>query len=117
MLIPHYSAIPSVPVSDRMRKINRFTSDKMFVDHYLLEPGQSQHPHTHDGNDKVYIVLDGFGVFRLGDEEHCLGAGEGCVAPAGLLHGVRNDTSATLVLLVMMAPNGARPTPVDHRAG
>lgn len=88
-----------------MTKINRYSSSRMFVDHYVLMSGESQRPHTHDGNDKVYFVLEGTGLFRLGEEEHRLGAGEGCVAAAGVLHGVRNESPDRLVVLVVMAPN------------
>jgi len=116
MLIPHHSAIPSLATSDRMRKINRFASERMFVDHYLLAPGGEQRPHIHDHNDKVYVVLEGTGTFQIGHEEHRLAAGEACVAPAGVLHGVRNDSQAALVLLVMMAPNMPRSAPADCRA-
>jgi len=105
MLIPHYETIPSVITSERMRKINRFSSPRMFVDHYVLESGQSQRPHVHDHSDKVYHVLEGRGTFQLGDEEYLLEAGEGCVARAGVVHGVRNDSPDRLVVLVVMAPN------------
>ncbi len=88
-----------------MTKLNRFASARMFVDHYILLTGQAQRPHTHAENDKVYFVLEGRGVFQLGNEEYELSAGEGCVAVAGEIHGVRNESSERLVLLVVMAPN------------
>jgi mannose-6-phosphate isomerase-like protein (cupin superfamily) len=110
MLIPSYTDLlrqidPSKNDSGKMTKLNQFESNRMFVDYYLLEPGMEQKPHTHADNDKLYFVLEGKGLFLLGDEEHEIDAGRGCVAEAGVLHGVRNHTAARLVVLVAMAPN------------
>jgi mannose-6-phosphate isomerase-like protein (cupin superfamily) len=89
----------------KMVKANQFESTRMFVDYYLLDPGHEQKPHSHADNDKLYFVLEGRGTFLLGEHEHTIGAGEGCVATAGQPHGVRNDSDARLVLLVVMAPH------------
>lgn len=105
MLIPHLETISPNDKPERMTKINRFTSPRMFVDHYVLLTGQSQRPHVHQENDKVYFVLEGEGLFQLGEEEHRLSVGEGCVAAAGVTHGVRNESPERLVVLVVMAPN------------
>lgn len=105
MLIPGYNEIAVSPESVKMTKVNLFTSERMFVDYYVLLPGQAQAPHTHADNDKLYYVLEGSGMFLLGDVEHELGAGRGCVAAASVPHGVRNHTQERLVLLVSMAPH------------
>lgn len=76
----------------------------MFTDLYCLRPGQSQKIHSHADNDKVYVVLEGECTCILGDQERLLLPGELCVAPAGIPHGVRNDSEREVVLLVMMAP-------------
>jgi quercetin dioxygenase-like cupin family protein len=112
MLIPSYRGLvepfdPAAPVTGKMTKLNQFESSRMFVDYYLLEPGQEQKPHDHADNDKLYYVLEGKGLFLLGEEEHELAAGEGCVAEAGVPHGVRNHSDARLVVLVAMAPHPA----------
>ena len=44
---------------DKMQKINLFESVRMFCDVYCLEPGQEQTVHSHEGNDKLYFVLEG----------------------------------------------------------
>ena len=54
-------------------------------------PGQSQKPHTHDDQDKIYYVLEGSGRFSLGGKEERLPPGEALVAPAGVEHGLVND--------------------------
>lgn len=105
MIIPSYKGLAPSGETEKMTKLNQFESSRMFVDYYLLEPGQEQKPHTHDDNDKLYYVLEGKGLFLLGPEEHELAAGEGCVAEATVPHGVRNHGEERLVLLVSMAPH------------
>ena len=89
---------------DKMQKIPVFESDKMFFDQYCLLPGQSQKVHSHEGEDKVYLVLEGEAVFDIGGEQEMLAEGTAVIARAGVPHGVRNDSGTKLVLLVTMAP-------------
>src|SRR5437879_12005974 len=72
---------------EKMKKNGVFETDRFFCDTYCFEPGQEQSPHTHGGEDKIYYVLEGHGVFKIGDEERELGAGEIALAPAGAHHG------------------------------
>lgn len=88
-----------------MRKVNLFETARFFLDVYGLEPGQSQQPHTHVENDKVYLVQEGRGRFQVGMAEETLGPGEAVLAPAGELHGVTNDGPGRLVVLTFMAPH------------
>ena len=88
-----------------MVKVSLFESHRMFADLYCLLPGQEQRVHSHHDNDKLYFVLEGSGTFRSGERAERLAAGGVCVAPAGEPHGVRNDSEASLVLLVTMAPH------------
>ncbi|MBI3812076.1 MAG: cupin domain-containing protein [Nitrospirae bacterium] len=89
---------------DKLKKNNLAETDRFFCDLYCLEPGQEQKPHLHDASDKIYIVLEGRGLFRIGAEERDLGRDQGVLAPAGLEHGVRNISMERLTLLVFMAP-------------
>src|SRR5438045_9452470 len=89
---------------DKMKKNGLFETERLFCDLYCFEPGQSQAPHTHDGSDKIYYVLEGSGRFRIGEEERELGAGAIAMAPSGQRHGVENKGPERLVLLVFMAP-------------
>jgi mannose-6-phosphate isomerase-like protein (cupin superfamily) len=77
----------------------------MFTDIYCLEPGQEQKRHAHADADKIYLVIQGKGRFKIGDDERELGPDEIVLAPADLDHGVRNESNDRLVLLVFMAPN------------
>lgn len=89
---------------EKMQKNVLFESPRLFYDLYCLLPGQSQKVHAHEGSDKVYYVLEGVGRFTVGDEEQDLPEGYVVMAPASEPHGVRNETSENLVLLVTMAP-------------
>jgi mannose-6-phosphate isomerase-like protein (cupin superfamily) len=89
----------------KMAKVNLFETERMFADVYGFEPGQTQQVHTHQGADKVYVVLEGSGTFQIGSEERELGPNIAVLAPSGVEHGVKNTGNARLMLLVFMAPN------------
>jgi mannose-6-phosphate isomerase-like protein (cupin superfamily) len=89
---------------EKLLKIPVFDSEKMLFDLYALLPGQAQRVHAHSGSDKVYYVLEGEVVVRVGEEEALLAPGMAALAPAGEAHGVRNQSSAPALLLVVMAP-------------
>ncbi len=89
---------------DKMKKNALFETDRFFCDLYCFEPGQAQAPHVHEGSDKVYFVVEGRGVFQIGNKERELQKGDIAMAPSGLKHGVINPGSEQLVLLVFMAP-------------
>ncbi len=89
---------------EKMKKNGLFETDRMFCDLYCFEPGQSQPVHSHEGSDKVYFVLQGKGLFQIGDEERQLERDEIALAPSGKRHGVSNPGPDRLVLLVFMAP-------------
>lgn len=91
--------------SERMQKRNLFESKRMFCDVYCLEPGQAQPVHSHQGNDKLYYVLEGEGSFTIGEETCVLRAGEIVCAWSGQPHGVENRSNQNLTCLVFMAPH------------
>ena len=49
-------------------------------------------------------MLEGRGRVTVGATEETLEAGEAIVAPAGVAHGVVNDSGARLLLLVLVSP-------------
>jgi quercetin dioxygenase-like cupin family protein len=69
-----------------------------------LEPNQVQPVHAHQGADKLYFVLSGLGQFTIGDEQQTAATGALVVAPAGVPHGVTNQSDERLSLLVAIAP-------------
>jgi quercetin dioxygenase-like cupin family protein len=87
-----------------MAKIGLSTTARTQLDLYCVAPGQSQAPHRHDGEDKIYYVLEGAGRFSVGGTEERLVAGEAVVAAAGVEHGLVNDSPDRLLVLVLVAP-------------
>ena len=90
---------------EKMKKHNVFQTLRFFCDVYCFNPGQEQKGHVHAEQDKVYLVLEGQGTFRVGEQEQVLGPGQGTMAPAGEEHGVLNRSGSRLRVLVFMAPN------------
>ena len=90
--------------SDKMRKNNLFTTDRLFCDLYCFEAGQAQAPHSHAGSDKIYFIIDGTARVRVGAEEREASTGTAVLAPAGALHTITNLGPGRLVVLVVMAP-------------
>lgn len=88
-----------------MGKATLFQSPRLLVGLNAFEPGQEHRLHAHAGQDKVYHVLSGRGVFLLADREIPMEAGMMLVAPAEVAHGIRNDGAERLLVLAVLAPS------------
>ena len=91
--------------AEKLAKQNLFETPQMFCDVYGLEPGQSQKLHAHAAATKFYFVLEGKGVFQIGEQRRELGPGELAWSAPGEEHGVENLSDQRLRLLVVMGPN------------
>ena len=89
---------------DKQFKSTMYRSDRLMLGLNCLSPGQEQHGHVHDGQDKFYFVVEGTGDFHVGDERQRAAEGAVVWAPSGVAHGVVNRGSTRLVLLVGIAP-------------
>ena len=89
---------------EKFYKGTLFHTERLLLGINCLEPGQVQKPHDHADQDKFYYVVEGSGNFWLGDEQIEVGAGHVVWAPAGINHGVRNDSDGRLTLLMGIAP-------------
>lgn len=89
---------------EKFYKTTLFQSNALLLGLNCLQPGQVQQPHDHVDQDKFYFIVEGSGSFWLGEEQVNAAAGEVVWAPAGLLHGVKNDGEDRLTLLVGIAP-------------
>jgi quercetin dioxygenase-like cupin family protein len=90
--------------AEKFYKTTLFHSDALLLGLNCLEPGQVQKPHDHADQDKFYYVVAGNGRFQLGTEQVSARAGEVVWAPAGVIHGVTNESAERLTLLVGIAP-------------
>jgi quercetin dioxygenase-like cupin family protein len=90
--------------AEKFYKTTLWQGEHVMIGMNCLEPGQSQKTHAHEGADKFYFVLEGLGKFTVGDEEQEAATGALVVAPSGIPHGVSNNGSERLSLLVAIAP-------------
>jgi quercetin dioxygenase-like cupin family protein len=88
----------------KMAKSTLFESSRLLVGLNAFEPGQEHALHAHAGQDKVYHVLEGEGLFLLDGRELPMKAGDLLVAPEGIPHGVRNSGDHRLLVLAILAP-------------
>lgn len=101
--ITHYADHIGVR-EDKHYKATLFQGHMLMVGLNCLEPGQAQPIHDHAAADKVYVVMAGAGRFTVGEDVRAARAGDVIFAPAGLAHGVLNDSAERLTLLVCIAP-------------
>jgi mannose-6-phosphate isomerase-like protein (cupin superfamily) len=90
--------------AEKFYKNTLWQGDHLMLGLNCLEPNQGQPVHAHTGADKFYFVLAGRGYFTVGEEQRTVEAGSLVVAPAGIPHGVTNDGTERLSLLVTIAP-------------
>lgn len=73
--------------------------------HGRLDPGGGAHPHVHEDSLQVYVGIGGAFVVSTGDGvEATLGPGDSIVIPAGVEHGLENQTEVDATLLVISCP-------------
>jgi mannose-6-phosphate isomerase-like protein (cupin superfamily) len=90
--------------TQKMGKATIFESPRLLVGLNAFEAGQEHALHAHAGQDKVYYVLEGTGLFLLDDRELPMKAGDLLAAPEGVPHGVRNTGSGRLLVMAILAP-------------
>ena len=88
----------------KMGKSTLFRSPRMMAGLKAFEPGQEHALHAHEGTDKLYLVLEGEGLFLLEEREIAMRTGEMLAAPEGVPHGIRNTGAVRLVVLAVLAP-------------
>lgn len=90
---------------DAMGKSTIYESAHVLVGLNAFEPGQSHALHAHAGMDKVYVVVEGTGMFLLEDSELPMRPGDLLVAPDGVPHGIRNTSGGRLLVMALLAPS------------
>lgn len=71
-----------------------------WVDYYPRE-GLRVAPHAHPGMREHWHVAEGMVRFRIGDEDHEVGPGEGTSAPPGITHAAYNVTAGARMRVSM----------------
>lgn len=93
---------------DKMEKSTLAHGDFLFAGLNSFEPGQEHAPHVHEGQDKLYLVLEGEGVVRVDDQAEVLTAGDAAFAPAGVLHSIHNSGTERLIVMAVLSPPPSR---------
>jgi mannose-6-phosphate isomerase-like protein (cupin superfamily) len=88
---------------DRAVRSRIFVTDLMAVDLLCLEPGQELGARTHEESDVVYAVIGGRAYVVTDDSEVALEPLQAVMIPAGVPHGVRNDSADPLLLQAISA--------------
>jgi quercetin dioxygenase-like cupin family protein len=71
---------------------------------WRLAPGQASTRHRHYGEEELYVVLEGTGRIRVGDDLLTLAPLTALVVDPGTVRQVFNDTDADALWLVVGAP-------------
>ena len=86
-----------------------FTTDVVAVDIVCLEPEQVIDARTLGGADAIYTVIGGRAWVVTDDAEVTLDPLQAVVIPAGVPHGIRNDSPDPLILQVVVSPPDEMP--------
>jgi mannose-6-phosphate isomerase-like protein (cupin superfamily) len=89
---------------EKMGKTTIAQGDFLFAGLNSFEPGQEHAPHAHEGQDKLYLILEGAGVITIGDQTGQLSAGDAAFAPSGVMHSIRNPGPDRLIVMAVLAP-------------
>jgi quercetin dioxygenase-like cupin family protein len=93
---------------EKMAKSTVARGETLFAGLNCFEPGQEHALHSHAGQDKLYVVLEGDAEIHVGGELQAISAGGAAFAPSGVPHSIRNGGSGRLVVLAVLAPPPAR---------
>lgn len=93
---------------EKMAKATVFEGERLFAGLNCFEPGQEHAPHLHEGQDKLYVVLEGSGSVRIGDWEETVSVGAAAFAPSGVIHSIRNPGPGRLIVMAVLAPPPSR---------
>src|ERR1700679_4041056 len=103
MFVKQVSSLAKFSV-DKMGKSDVMVGEALFAGLNSFEPGQEHAPHAHQGQDKLYLILEGSGLVQVGDQTERLSAGDAAFAPSGIVHSIRNPGPERLVVMAILGP-------------
>lgn len=71
---------------------------------WLLHPGQASTKHRHSEQTELYVVLDGTGRMRIGDQAHSLAPHSSVLVEPDAIRQLFNDTDQDALWLVFGSP-------------
>jgi len=72
-----------------------------FVHDNVLEPGASIGEHTHEGDEEMYVIIEGEGVMRVDGVDKRVASGDICVTRSGHSHSLANTGDTPMRILVV----------------
>ena len=102
--IPAFSPPHHTTTKDRKLVDEAIGAKNLAIWHGEIGAGGKADPHFHEEMEQAFFVLDGEGMFKLGEEEHRVGKGCLVFVPLKLFHEVTPIGEAPLKLLIIMAP-------------
>lgn len=100
------SEAPSIPNPNNLDARRLHDTELVQVMHITLAPGQSVARHTIPV-DAEFFVLEGSGIFEIGDEQIEAAKDTLVHSPAHLTRGIVNSGNAPLRVLIIRAPRPA----------
>lgn len=94
---------------EKMSKTSIAQGENLFAGLNCFEPGHEHALHAHEGQDKLYFILEGSGIVQIGEQVEELSAGDTAFAPSGVVHSIRNPGPGRLVVMAILAPPPRRP--------
>jgi mannose-6-phosphate isomerase-like protein (cupin superfamily) len=72
-----------------------------FMHDDVLEPGAEIGEHVHEGDEEVYLIIEGKGTMIVDGREYPAGPGDATLCLSGHSHGIRNAGAAPMRLVVV----------------
>lgn len=91
---------------ERFADCKRATVGIKFVHEDVLEPGTCIGAHRHEGDEEIYLVLEGTGEMLIDGGVQVIGSGDLCLTRHGHIHGLANTGAVPLRLLVVCVGTG-----------
>ena len=91
-------------VSHLLLAAGQFGAENLAVTWVEGEPGSEQAVHSHDGREQVYVVVQGTGAMRVGDEVEEVSRGTLILVPPNTDHSIKNIGEETLIYVSSTSP-------------
>ena len=88
----------------KMGKVTIIAGQGLMLGLNCFEAGQEHSAHTHAGQDKLYVVVEGTAEVQVASEHDVLGPGDVAYAASGVVHAIRNPGPGRLVVMAILAP-------------
>ncbi len=91
-------------VSHLLLAPGQFGTENLSVTWVEGEPGSEQAVHSHEGREQVYVIVQGQGAMRVGDEVQEVGPGTLIYVPPGTGHSIKNIGAERLIYVSSTSP-------------